>query len=167
MNEVWASGNYAYVAQSATTTSIAEMVVINVATPTAPALAASYNPTGTNTVVTIAGSGSTVFLGYGTTLNSVNVTTPTAPASLGTYTASGTIQDADTDGTNVFIGTSDTAGEFQVINAATPSTMTLTKKVDVSGTASTVNGVAYNSTLDLAVGASASTTQRILVFTKN
>lgn len=168
MNEVWVSGNFAYVAQSATSSSIAEMVVLNISTPSSPTLAASYNPTGTNTVLTITGFGTTVFLGYGTTLNAVNISTPTAPASLGSLTLSGTVGDLDTDGsTYVFAGTNDTAGEFQVVDATTPASMSLTKKLDVSGTASTVNGVAYNSSLDLVVGASASTTQRLLVFMKN
>jgi Tfp pilus assembly protein PilV len=168
MNEVWASGNTAYVAQTASTTAIAEMITVNVTTPTAPALLGSYNPTGTNTTLTITGFGTTVLLGYGTTLNSVNVATPSSPASLGTFTAAGTIQDVDTNGsTYAYVGTASTTGEFQVVNVATPSTMTLAKTIDVSGTTSTVGGVAYNSSLDVVAAASASTTQRLLVFTKN
>ena len=168
MNEVWVSGNFAYVAESATSTSIAEMVVINVTTPSSPTLAASYNPTGTNTVLTITGSGSTVYLGYASTVNSVNITTPTSPTTISTLALSGAVQDLDIDGANdLFAGTADTAGEFQIINVTTPSAMTLTKKVDVTGTTSTVNGVSYDSSLDVVAGASASTTQRLLVFTKN
>ncbi|HKU18842.1 MAG TPA: hypothetical protein VJP80_06240 [Candidatus Saccharimonadales bacterium] len=167
MNEVWASGNFAYVATSSTS---AEMLVINVTTPTAPALGATYNPSTPNVAAfTVAGFGTTVFLGMSTTLDAVNITTPTSPARLGTFTAAGTIQDIDTDitGKFAFLGTTSTTGEFQAVNVGTPASMTLAKTVDVTGTTSTVNGVAYDSSLDVVAGASASTTQRLLVFTRN
>jgi len=166
MNEVYMTGAYAYVATSSTTQ---EMLVINVTTPTAPTLAATYNPSTTLAAITVTGYGNTVLLGMSTTLDAINITTPTAPARLGTFTAAGTINDVETDITNqyAFLGTTSTTGEFQVVNIATPSAMALAKTVDVSGTTSTVNGVDYSPTLDVAVGASNSTTQGVLVFTRN
>jgi Tfp pilus assembly protein PilV len=167
MNEVWASGNYAYVAATGTV-SAAEMAVINVTTPTAPTLAGTFNPSGSNTALTIIGSGNTVYLGYGTTLNSVNVTTPATPANLGTFTAASTVRDVDIDPTSqvVFMGTASTTGEFQVVNVATPATMTLVKTLDLSGTAA-LTGVAYNSMEDLVVGASSTTTAQLRIMMKN
>jgi hypothetical protein len=166
MNEVYASGNYAYVATSSTT---AEMLVINVTTPATPTLGATYNPATALAALTVTGFGNTVLLGMSTTLDAINVTTPTSPARLGTFTAAGTINDIAVDITNqfAFLGTASTTGEFQAINIATPSAMTLAKTVDVTGTTSTVNGVAYSSTLDVVVGASAADTLEGLVFTRN
>ena len=99
----------------------------------------------------------------------VNVATPSAPARLGTFTAVGTVQDIGVDITNqfAFIGTTSTTGEFQVVNITNPAAMALSKTVDVTGTTSTVNGVAYNSSLDVVAGSSISTTQRLLTFTRN
>jgi len=166
MNEIYVSGNNAYIATSSTTQ---EMLVMNTATPTAPTLAATYNPATALAALTVTGFGNTVLLGMGTTLDAINVTTPTAPTRLGTFTAAGTINDVDVDITNkyAFLGTASTTGEFQVVNIATPATMTLGKTVDVTGTLSTITGLRYNKSLDMVVGASASDTQEILTFTRN
>ncbi|HSW98307.1 MAG TPA: hypothetical protein VLF71_00550 [Candidatus Saccharimonadales bacterium] len=167
MNEVTVLGNFAYVATSSTTQ---EMLVVNVSIPSAPALTATYNPSTPNVAaLTIAGYGNTVLLGMSTTLDAVNVTTPSAPARLGTFTAVGTVQDIAVDITNqfAFIGTTSTTGEFQVVNIANLAAMALTKTVDVTGTTSTVNGVAYNSSLDVVAASSISTTQRFLTLTRN
>jgi Tfp pilus assembly protein PilV len=167
MNEVWASGNYAYVALTSSLLT-GEMVVMNVATPTAPTQAGSYDASGTNTAPTITGSGNTVYLGYGSILNSINVTTPTAPTSLGTFTAASTIRDIDIDPISqlLFMGTASTTGEFQVVNVATPSSMSLVKTLDLSGT-SALAGVSYDSTLDSVAGASSATTAQLRELTKN
>jgi len=166
MNAVYVSGNYAYVATSSTTQ---EMLVINVTTPATPTLAATYNPATTLTALAVTGSGNTVYLGMSTTLDAINVTTPTSPTRLGTFTAVGTIEDIDVDsnGQYAFLGTASTTGEFQVVNVTSPASMSLTKTVDVSGTTSTVNGVSYYATYDDVAGASASSTQQLLTFTKS
>lgn len=166
MNEVYVSGNYAYVATSSTTQ---EMLVMNVATPATPTLAATYNPATALAALTVTGYGNTVLLGMSTTLDAINVTTPTAPVRLGTFTAASTINDVAADITNqfAFLGTSGTAAEIQVVNIATPATPTLAKTVDVTGTTSAVAGVDYASTLDVLVGASASDTQEAVVVTRN
>ncbi len=167
MNEVYVSGNFAFVATNSTTQ---EMLVINITSPTAPTLAATYNPTTPNlAATTVWGYGKTVLLGMGTTLDAINVTTPTAPARLGTFTAAGTITDINVDITNqfAFLGTASTTGEVQVVNIAAPAAMTLTRTVDVAGTTSTVNGVGYANTLDVLVGASAADTLEGVVVTRN
>ncbi len=166
MSEIYASGNFAYVA---TTSTSQEMLVINVTTPTAPALAATYNPATTLTALSITGYGNTVLLGMSTTLDAINITTPTAPVRLGTFTAAGTINDIDTDATHQYalVGTASTTGEFQVVNIGTPASMTLAKTLDVTGTTSSITGVAYSSTYDIAVTASASTTLQEITFAPN
>jgi hypothetical protein len=165
MNEVYVKGNYAYAATSSTTQ---EMLVISLVTLTAPALAATYNPATALAALTITGYGNTVLLGMSTTLDAINIITPTTPVRLGTFTAAGTINDVDVDVTNqfAFLGTASTTGEFQIVNIANPAAMALSKTVDVTGTTSTVNGVSYNETYDTVVGASASDTQEVIVFTR-
>jgi len=168
MNEVWAYGNYAYVATSSTT---AEMLVINVTTPASPTLGATYNPATALTALTVTGisDGTAVLLGMGTTLDAISISSPTVPTRLGTFTAVGTINDVATDITDqfAFLGTASTTGEFQAINIGSLSAMTLSKTVDVTGTTSTISGVDYAKSLDVVVGASASDTQEGLVFTRN
>ncbi len=164
LSEVYVSGNYAYLATNSTTT---QLVVVNIATPSAPTVAGTLK-LGAAATTTLMGYGNTLFVGSGTTLYSVNVATPTAPVQLGTFTAAGTVNDIDVDGAgNAFLGTAGTSAEFQVVNVATPATMTLTKSIDVTGTTSTLSGVAYNTSMDLVVGASILTTQEINIFTKN
>jgi hypothetical protein len=166
MNEVYVSGNYAYIATSSTTQ---EMLVINATTPASPTLAATYNPATTLAALTVTGYGNTVLLGMSTTLDAINVTTPTAPVRLGTFTAAGTIDDVDVDITNqfAFLGTTSTTGELQVVNIGTPTAMTIAKTVDVTGTTSTVNGISYDTALDVVVGSSISTTLQQIVGTRN
>lgn len=166
MNEVYVSGNYAYVAISSL---LAPMLIINIATPTNPTLALSYGLTLLANSLTIEGYGNHVFLGSGAVMIAINVTNPLAPTVAGQFTAAGTINDIDVDPVAqlAFLGTSSTTGEFQVVNTATPSSLSLIKTVDVTGTASTVSGVAYSSSLDVVAGASASNTQELIIFTKN
>lgn len=166
MNEVYVSGNYAYVATSNTG---GEMLVVNVTNPASPTLAATYNASGTTTGLTVMGYNSTVFLGAGTNLIAINVTTPTSPATLGTFAAGGTVNDVDKDITQTFafIGTSSTTAEFRVVGITNPASMTAVRTVDVTGTASTITGVGYNNSLDVVVGASASDTQEVLIFSRN
>jgi Tfp pilus assembly protein PilV len=168
MNEVYAYGNYAFVATSSTT---AEMLVINVTTPATPTLGATYNPATALAALTVTAinDGTTVLLGMGTTLDAISVSSPTTPTRLGTYTAAGTINDVAVDVTDqyAFLGTASTTGEFQVINISSKSAMALTKTVDVTGTTSTVSGLDYASSLDVVVGASSSDTQEGIVFTRN
>jgi Tfp pilus assembly protein PilV len=166
MNDVQILGNFAYIATSSTT---AEMLVVNVTTPATPTLSATYNPATALAATAVSGFGNTIFLGMTTTLDAINVTTPTAPVRLGVFTAAGTINGIDYDITNkyAFLATTSTTGEFQVVNIATPAAMTLAKTVDVTGTTSTIGGVGYASTLDVVVGASASDTQEVIVFSRN
>lgn len=163
MNDVYVSGASAYVATSSTT---AEMLVMNVSTPAAPSLAATYNPATTLAALTVTGYGNTVLLGMSTTLDAINVTSPAVPVRLGVFTAAGTINKIDVDITKqyAFLATSSTTGEFQIVNITSPSAMTLTKTVDITGTTSTAGGVAYNSAYDTVTVASASDTQELLIY---
>jgi len=166
MNKIYVSGDYAYVAISSLST---PMLVVNIATPASPTQSLAYSRTVSANALTIGGHGSYVYLGAGSTLYILNVTTPTAPSLTRQVTAAGTINDIDEDGAagNIFMGTSSTTGEFQVVNASAPASASVIRTVDVPGTASTVSGVSYNTSLDRVAAASAADTQEVLVFTKN
>jgi Tfp pilus assembly protein PilV len=165
-NEVYVSGTNAYVATSSTAI---EMQTFSVAVPATPTLTSSYNAPTLTAALAITGFGNTILLGTGATLNLVNVTAPATPVSLGSFTAAGTVNDVDFDITNkfAFLGTSGIVAELQVVNIAAPAAPTLAKTVDVPGLLSTVAGVSYDSSLDSVVGASASDTQEVMVFTRN
>lgn len=166
MNEAYVSGNFAYVSTNSTTQ---ELVVINITNPAAPTLGATLNLATSTNSLTLMGYGTILLLGSGATLYAINVATPTAPASLGTFTAAGVINDVDVDITNkfAFLGTASTTAEFQVVNIPGPTPITLARTVDVSGTTNAMGGVSYNNTYDLVVGASASDTREVIVFTRN
>lgn len=168
MRDVYVSGNYAYLATSIDTQ---ELLVINITSKTAPTLAGSFNLTGTTDAFTIDGYASRVFIGQGATLYSMNVASPTAPTQAGSFatTGAGVIQDIAVDATNnfVFLGSAATAAEFQVINVANAAAMTTIGTTDIPGTASTLGGVAFQSTANVVVGASYSDTQEFLTFVQN
>ncbi|MGF7228745.1 MAG: hypothetical protein ACQR33_02050 [Candidatus Saccharibacteria bacterium] len=166
IREIYVSGNYAYLATSATTNGL---MVVNITTPTAPALAKAFALPNSLGATAITGFGTNVLVGAGTALYAISVATPTAPSVTGTFTAAGAINDIGIDITNnyAFLGTSSTTAEFQAITITSLSAMVLAKSVDVPGTTSTIAGVSYDSSLDYVVGASASTTQEVAVFTRN
>jgi len=166
MNEVYVANNYAYLASGADTT---ELLVINVSLPASPVLAGSLDLTGTTDATTITGQGTVVYVGQGTALSAVNVANPALPALLNTFTAAGVINDVavDLNGTFAFLGTASTTGEFQAVTITTPSAMTLSKTLDITGTTSTINGVAYSTSQNVVIGASAADTLEALVVRPN
>jgi prepilin-type N-terminal cleavage/methylation domain-containing protein len=166
MNDVVVKGTSAFIG-----TSTGLILVVNVATPTAPALLKSYTPTTTGAVTALAYFNNTLLVGQATTLGLFDITTPSLPTLLGKVTTTGStpVRDIDVEPTYTyaFIATANTTGEFQVVNIATPSTPVIGKVVDVSGTTSTLSGVAYNASQDIVVGASASDTAEFIDFVKN
>lgn len=166
MNEVYVSGNYAYVATASTS---AEMLVVNITNIASPSLTATYNPSGLAAPLTITGFGTTILLAYGYYMDSVNVATPATPTRYSTYAISNNaITDlaVDTPGQYAFMGTSYMFGEFQIANISNLSAMTTAKMIDTAGTG-TINGVAYNPSLDVVVAATIIDTQEVMVFKKN
>ena len=164
MTGIYVKGDYAYVSTNSTTQ---EMLVLNVIVPATVTLAFTYNPSTTVAATTVNGFANTVYLGVGSTIRAIDISNPGAPVAQATvYTAAGQVNKIDFDVTNMyaFLGTSGTAGEFQVVNITNPASITLVKTVDVAGTTSTINGLSYNSTYDVTVAASASDTQEVIVF---
>lgn len=168
MRDLCAMGNNLYVVTDSDTQ---EILVLSIATPSAPSLVTSVNLTGTVNPASIECLNNVLFVGHGTAIRAVNVTTPSAPSVVGNFTASGTatINDISVDTTNsiLFLATTNTTAELQVVNAATPTSMTLMDTVDVPGTTSTLNGVAFSSMLNVTAAVGASATQGFTVFKPN
>jgi prepilin-type N-terminal cleavage/methylation domain-containing protein len=160
--QVFVSGNYAYLATSATNKGL---IVVNITNPAAPVLASAFQLPNVLGGATVTGFGSTVLVGSAAVLYAINVATPTAPSVTGTFTAASTINDADVDITNkyAFVANIGSTG-FQVVNIANLAAMTLAKAVT---TTSGINGVSYDTSLDVVAGASSSTTLEAAVFTRN
>lgn len=145
---VWVSGNFAYLATSANTQ---ELVVVNVSNPAAPALAGpGYNAGGNADAITIAGFGSTVFLGQGSLIRIIDVANPLLPALLSTFTAAGTVNDIagnfGRDNAYVYYVTVNSTGEFGVFDVSVPATPTLVGSMNLT----TLNGIAYDPVTDRA-----------------
>jgi hypothetical protein len=158
---------YAYIATNSTTS---ELLTVNVTNPAAPTLTNAFNTTPAVAATGLAIFGSTAFVAAGPNLTAVNIATPATPSQTSTIaTLAGTASGIDIDitGSFLFVGTAGTAAEMQVFNVSSPAAMTLTKSIDVTGTTSTVNGVSYNTSLDLIVGASASDTQELVIGRRN
>lgn len=151
-NDVVVSGDYAYIASASNSQ---ELQVVSIATPASPSLAGSLNLSDSTNAETVAGSGTTLFLGQGSTLHTISVSTPTSPSQLGSLSVGGTINDLANNlgnsNTNLFIGTSATSAEFQVIDVSTLSAPTQFGTIDISGS-NAILGIAYDATFDRAYG---------------
>lgn len=163
-NEVAVAGNYAYVASDSNNQ---ELQAVDIAVPALPVLAGSLNLSGSANASTLAIAGTVVLLGRGNALYTINIATPASPSFLGSISTSGALYDIALNlgngNTYAFLATSDTAAEFQVVDIATPATPSLLGFVGVS-TSANLSGIAYDETLDRAVGASASTSAEFFVF---
>ena len=170
MNDIYVSGNYAYIAQNNFSN---PMIVVNVTNPAAPTLTATYSPfLNFSNSTAINGFGNTVLLSLGSTLDAVNVTNPAAPIRLGTFTADGTVNDIGVDITNnfAFLATSgfvNLNAELEVVNVSNPAAISLTKKVTFGGLLNVLQGLSYDSSLDIVVGDSNIQSQKIVTFTRN
>jgi len=163
LNDVYVSGNYAYVATSNTS---GELLVFNVTTPTAPTLTTTLNLTASGsstTALAIDGFGSYLFMGRTNgPFDVISIATPTAPSAIGRYATAFTINDIDVNQTNnlVFITSADTTKDVQVLSIASPTTPTLVGSYDST---SLLSGIAYNSSLNRVIGAMSSTVKEFII----
>ena len=167
MNDVYVSGSYAYIGSNSTT----QLLVVNISVPLLPILSASFTLSTVGPISSLAGFGTTLLVGQTSTLSVLNISNPLAVTRTGNVTTTGStaVNEITVDSTNTyaFIGTATTSAEFQVVSLATPSAPTIVKTIDLAGTASTLSGIAYNSTLNVVAGASFSDTQELVVFIPN
>ncbi|MEI8103723.1 MAG: hypothetical protein WCG84_02335 [Candidatus Moraniibacteriota bacterium] len=129
------SGNYAYVIRNVSGSQ--NFVVVDISTPTAPAVVGSLTLTGTP--VKIAVSGNYAYVTNTATngeLQIINVTTPASPALVGTYNspavASG--RGIAVSGTVAYLGVTTTAAnEFYAVNVSNPASPVLLGSLKLSG----------------------------------
>jgi prepilin-type N-terminal cleavage/methylation domain-containing protein len=160
-NEVYVSGNYAYVASSADTQ---ELQVINISNPASPSLAASLNLATNNDALTISGYNSFVIVGrQNGEVDTIDVTTPTSPSVLGTYNAGANVNDISlgNGGLYAFLATNNNASDLQILDITTLSSPTLLGSFNLSNN---INGVAYSSYNDRVYAATKVDTEELVSF---
>ncbi len=164
IREVAVVGSYAYVASSDNNR---ELQVINIADSASPTLTGVYNAADTDDAVSVAAFESTVLLGKASGgLYIVSTTTPSAPTLLGTFAAGGQINDISLGNNNTyaFLGTSNTAREFAVVNIASPTSPVLLSGLNLTGNSF---GVYYSSIFDRAFIANGSDTTEFIIVKPN
>lgn len=145
-NDMVASGNYVYIAS---TDNSEELQVIDVASSTAPFLAASFDLTAANSgkanadALSIALSGTDLYVGRtnaGKELIIFTVTVPTAPLILGTLDLSGNPRDIASSGSYLYVASDDDTSELQVVDVSVAGVPLLAGTLDLVSGGTTVNG---------------------------
>jgi prepilin-type N-terminal cleavage/methylation domain-containing protein len=165
--EIVVDGNYAYVS---TTSNSRELEVININNPSAPSIVGFLNLPSNDDAITISKIDDYLFIGQGSNLRIINVSNPVSPILTSTLAMGGTINDISinhyVDGQYLFIATSNSAREFQVVDVSNPSTPSVIGFYDVLGN-NPLLGVAYNEGLNLAVGVGSSNDEEFVIFAPN
>jgi hypothetical protein len=160
-NSIIVSGNYAYVASADNNQ---ELKIVNVSNPGTLIMAGSYNASGNTDGRSVAISGTTVFLGRlqygGAELFILNVFNPASVSLLGSYETGGDINGIYFDSNRVFLATSNSSQEFQLVNTANPSYPVEISYFNLGGTA---NSIFYSSSNDLAYLAATQNTQKLII----
>jgi prepilin-type N-terminal cleavage/methylation domain-containing protein len=167
MYEVYVNGANIYIATGSDTQEILNIsyVILGIWTTLAINLPGTTDATtidGYDNLLVV-GQGSTVYTAYNGILNLLN-----GFNALSSVAVSGTVKDVTLHSNRnlAFIGTTDNSKEFQVINIASITSISLAATADMPGN-NILSGVAYNSTLDAVAGASDSDTQEAAVFVPN
>lgn len=162
MNDVYVNGTNVYIVTDSDTQ---EVIRLTTSSGT-PVFSAAVNLSGTVNATTINGYTNMLTVGQGTAFRTVNGLTATV---IGGFTALGNVNDITINSANTyaFIGTASTASEFQVVDISTINSPSMVRVVDITGTTSNLTGVAYNASLDVVAGASASDTQELILFGPN
>ncbi len=165
--EVYVSGTNAFVASA---DNAGEMKVVNITTPASPTLTTSLNLAGNGDGISITGFGTNVLLGRTATneMDIISVATPASPTLTSTFSTSAAVNDIALGNSNTyaFLGTSDNAAEFKVVNIATLGSPVLLGSLNLSPN-NNLLGIAYDSTLDRAFGAGDSNTLEFVVIKPN
>jgi hypothetical protein len=163
VNDVVVSGNYAYVA---TSDNSAELMVIDITTKTSPTLLTSYNASGNQNALSVAISGSTLFLGRQDSSNpelyTIDVSSPSSPSVLDTTEFSDDLTALVVGGSYVYAATPYNSKELAVFDASTTSNVTEVGSYNASGSENGISIDVSGSTLVL--GRASASTGELLVF---
>lgn len=132
------SGNFAYLA---TRDTARELIVLNIANPAAPAIAGSYNIIGTAPALSVAASGTTIYLGTenntggsGRELTVLNASIPAAISLLGTREIGAHVFDIELAGNFALLASSNNAKELTVLDVTNPASILEASSYNTSGT---------------------------------
>jgi type II secretory pathway pseudopilin PulG len=156
-NAVYVDGSFAYLGRANNTTAgTNELVIINIATPTAPTTSGSINLS--NAVNGVYVSGNFAYLATSITtaeLTIINISNKASPTSAGVYEASGTSIATDVfgNGTTIYLAkANNTSGaEFFILNAANAASVTLTGSYEAGANLNGVHASGTNIYLATAV----------------
>ena len=160
-NEVYVSGNYAYVASDHNSR---ELQVVDVSNTASPSIADTLNLSGNTNAETVTGFGDYVFVGQGSTVHVVDVSTPTSVSVSTTYSADGTVRDLTVGSSNtlLFVANDGNDSELDIVDVTTPTSPTQKSLINLDGN---LNGVAYESGDDFAVGVGDDDSDEVVVVT--
>lgn len=143
INAIDISGNYAYLVTADDT---AELQIVDISLPYSPAIISTLNLPDRADATAIHVSGNYAYVGRAKTsggngelyiIDISNVSAPTVLNGVG-YELNTNVNDVFAYGTNVFLATSDSSKEFQVIGISDPTTLTLTGTLNLAGIATSV-----------------------------
>ena len=129
-------GNYAYVADA-----VAGVRIVNITTPSAPAIAGTYDTPGTARQIDV--NGTIVYVADTDSVQILSIATPTAPQFLGSYSQTGlVVNDIVADGTHLYVaGTVSGSPTVEVLNVASSAAPVLVTSASVAqATAVTLSG---------------------------
>lgn len=162
MYEAYVNGTVAYVATGSDTQ---ELLVINVATPSATTLGTSINLSGTTDATSIDGVGTSLVVGQGAVMNTISATSSLAPTLSGSVTLTNTVSDVtiNNSASYAFAAITGSTNQFQVIATSTWTTPVFAKALTLPATG-VLTGVDYNSTSDIVTGANSMTAKELAIF---
>ncbi len=171
INDIAIVGPYAYLA---TSDNSREIVIVNVASSTAPVLAGSYNTSGNSDGITISASGTQLFLGTrdstspsGREAHLFSIAIATTPTPLSTFEVGDDIKDAVfTPGGYLVLATDNNAKELLVLSAQTTGVLSEVTAYNTSGGANALAIASLQSTILLGTENNGSVSD-VYFFTQN
>lgn len=164
-NDVYVSGNYAFLASASNTQ---EVQVVNITNPASMSLVESLNLGGTTDALTISGRDTVLYISNGKYLVTVDIATPTNISQLDTLNASGTVNDISINSltTLAFMGTSSTSAELRIGNITDPSDVISEATYNVANRGA-LNGVAFIPDHDRLIGVGSNSGNQVVIFQPN
>lgn len=136
VEDLYISGNYAYLATGADTE---ELMIINITNKSSPTKVTGFNlgnnndPTAVQVVGNYAYVGKQVAGSSNRELYVINVTNPASPIIAGDYNNAGSIMDFDIQGNYIYAGTSNRNGEIVILDISNPTNPVEVGSYNISG----------------------------------
>ncbi len=122
LTDIFISGNFAYITSDDDNS---ELRIMNIIVPTLPVLASTLNMAGSDNALSVFVSGTKAYVGRGsgTRFAILDVTNPlVTPTLLGSINLTQAVNAIYVSGNYAYLATSNTGGEFTVVNVTTPAT---------------------------------------------